>query len=661
MLGVFPHFNGLPMSAPRKNIMLGTAGHVDHGKSALVKLLTGCETDTLAEEKQRGLTIDLGFAPCRLADDRIVGVVDVPGHVDFIRNMVAGAHGVDVVIFVVAADDGIMPQTREHLHILSLMGLRHGLVALTKIDLVEANRSQLVIEDLRRLLVGTFLANAPISPISNITGEGYEDFFDALNQVVTACEDRSSAGVFRVWVEDVFTIRGPGTVITGIPSSGLVRIGDPLTLLPAGLAGHVRRMQVYGDDATEARAGECVALNLPELGHEQVRRGMVLCASDAVAPVTMAEAELRILDSVKGKVDDFVEAHLHVGTASVLARVAMLEGTEMTAGQRQMVQLRLAEPLPLVPGDRFVVRANLPAQDQTGLATIGGGRILGVSNVRLRRMKSWTLNSLAARRDALDDPARWCELMLRESGLPLPVSDLQKICLLRPEEMTAILEKLRADGRVVSLPGGTLTHSAVVEAAAAKMFAAVRSFHTANPQRAGLTREELFSLVGGPADICELAAASLASAKRIERQGAVFTQAGWSARITDRDQQLSERISEAFQGAGWAGPAASDLATTLSEPIARVEKIIKLLVEKAVLVRLDERLCIHHDALEAAKQEALRLFGQKRSFSTMEFRDALGVSRKHAVPLLDYLDKLRFTVRSGHDRTPGVEARKLLK
>jgi selenocysteine-specific elongation factor len=661
MLGVFPHFNGLPMSAPRKNIMLGTAGHVDHGKSALVKLLTGCETDTLAEEKQRGLTIDLGFAPCRLADDRIVGVVDVPGHVDFIRNMVAGAHGVDVVIFVVAADDGIMPQTREHLHILSLMGLRHGLVALTKIDLVEANRSQLVIEDLRRLLAGTFLANAPISPISNITGEGYENFFDALNQVVTACEDRSSAGVFRVWVEDVFTIRGPGTVITGIPSSGLVRIGDPLTLLPAGLAGHVRRMQVYGDDATEARAGECVALNLPELGHEQVRRGMVLCASDAVAPVTMAEAELRILDSVKGKVDDFVEAHLHVGTASVLARVAMLEGTEMTAGQRQMVQLRLAEPLPLVPGDRFVVRANLPAQDQIGLATIGGGRILGVSNVRLRRMKSWTLNSLAARRDALDDPARWCELMLRESGLPLPVSDLQKICLLRSEEMTAILEKLRADGRVVSLPGGTLTHSAVVEAAAAKMLAAVTSFHTANPQRAGLAREELFSLVGGPADICELAAASLASAKRIERQGVVFTQAGWSARITDRDQQLSERISEAFQGAGWAGPAASDLATTLSEPIARVEKIIKLLVEKAVLVRLDERLCIHHDALEAAKQEALRLFGQKRSFSTMEFRDALGVSRKHAVPLLDYLDKLRFTVRSGHDRTPGVEARKLLK
>jgi selenocysteine-specific elongation factor len=562
---------------------------------------------------------------------------------------------------VVAADDGIMPQTREHLHILTLMGLRHGLVALTKIDLVEEPRRQSVIEDLRRLLAGTFLADAPIAPISNITGEGYEGFFEALNQVVAGCEDRSSAGVFRVWVEDVFTIRGPGTVVTGIPSSGLVKIGDPLTLLPAGRPGHVRRMQVYGDDATEARAGECVALNLPEFDHEEVRRGMVLCASDAVAPVRMAEAELQILDSVKGKVEDFVEVHLHVGTASVLARVAMLEETEMTAGQRQMVQLRLTEPLPLVPGDRFVVRANLPAQDQTGLATIGGGRILGVSNVRLRRKRPWTLSTLAARRDALDDPARWCELMLRESGLPLSVTDLQKRCLLRPEEMVALLERLRASGAVISLPSGALAHSAVVEETARKMVEAVTSFHTANPQRAGLGREELFSIMGGAAEVCDLAAASLVNAKRLERQGTVFGSAGWSARISDRDQQLSDRISAAFQSAGWAGPAAADLATTLSEPLVRVEKMIKLLVEKAVLVRLGERLCIHRDALEAAKQEALRLFGQKRSFSTMEFRDALGVSRKHAVPLLDYLDKVRFTVRSGHDRTPGVEARKLLK
>jgi selenocysteine-specific elongation factor len=648
------------MSADRRNIMLGTAGHVDHGKTALVKLLTGCETDTLAEEKQRGLTIDLGFAPCRLADKRIVGVVDVPGHVDFIRNMVAGAHGVDVVIFVVAADDGIMPQTHEHLHILTLMGLRHGLVALTKIDLVEPSRRTAVIEDLRRLLAGTFLANAPVCPVSNITGEGYEGFFDALNQVVGVCEDRSSSGVFRVWVEDVFTIRGPGTVITGIPSSGQVRIGDTLTLLPAGRTGHARRMQVYGEDASEARAGECVALNLPELDHQEVRRGMVLCESDAVLPVTMAEGELRILDSVKGRVEDFLEVHLHVGTASMVARVAMLEEVEMVAGQKQMVQLRLAEPLSLVPGDRFVVRANLPGQDQSGLTTIGGGRILGVSNVRLRRKKPWTLSSLAARRDALDSPERWCELMLRE-GTPLSIAELQKKCLLRPEELTAVLDKLRANSRVLALTDGTFTHSRVVEETAARIIEIVQAFHTANPQRGGLSREELLLKVGGSAGVCELAIASLIGAKRLEHQGAVFARAGWSARLSDGEQRLSERVTAAFQSAGWVAPTAAELATTLAEPPARVEKMMKLLVERAVLVRLEERLCIHRDALEAGKQAALRLFAQKPSFSTMEFRDALGVSRKYAVPLVDYLDRARFTVRAGNNRTPGVEARKLMK
>ena len=648
------------MNGRRKNIMLGTAGHVDHGKTALVKLLTGCETDTLAEEKQRGLTIDLGFAPCRLADDRIVGVADVPGHVDFIRNMVAGAHGLDVVIFVVAADDGIMPQTHEHLHILTLMGLRHGVVALTKIDLVEPARRQQVTEDLRRLLTGTFLADAPICPISNTTGEGFDGFFDALNQVVNACEDRPSTGVFRVWVEDVFTIRGSGTVVTGIPSRGMVRTGDELRLLPPGSRGHLRRMQVYGADASEARAGECVAMNLPELDHLALRRGMVLTSSDDVPIVTMAEAELRLLGSVKGKIEDFLEAHLHVGTASVLARVAMLELAEMSAGQQQMVQLRLAEPLPLAPGDRFVLRANVGAQGQSGLVTIGGGRILGTSNTRLRRKKPWTLNSLAARREALDDPARWCELMLRESGEPLPPRDLQSKCLLRSEEIALLVESLRSQGRVVPTSSGRLTLAAIVEETAARLLDAVKTFHRANPQRSGLSREELLSAVGGSAEIFELAAESLMNTRLLDRVGTVFAQPGWRAQLADPDQRLSDQVAATFQSAGWAGPTPTELAASLAQPLPRIEKMMGLLAERAVLVRLDARTFVHRDALESAKTVVLRLFAQKPSFSTMAFRDALGVSRKYAVPLLDYLDKTRFTVRSGHDRAPGVEAKKLL-
>jgi selenocysteine-specific elongation factor len=649
------------MSSARKNIMLGTAGHVDHGKTALVKLLTGCETDTLAEEKQRGLTIDLGFAPCRLADKRIVGVVDVPGHVDFIRNMVAGAHGLDVVIFVVAADDGIMPQTHEHLHILTLMGVRHGLLALTKIDLVEPGRREQVTQDLRRLLAGTFLAEAPICPISNINGEGFEGFFDALNQVVSACEDRPSSGIFRVWVEDVFTIRGAGTVVTGIPTRGLVGIGDELTLLPSGSRGHVRRMQVYGADATEARAGECVALNLPELDHDALRRGMVLCGSDKLPAVTMAEAELRILDSVRGKVEDFLEAHLHVGTGAVLTRVAMLEFTEMTAGQKQMVQLRLAEPLPVWPGDRFVLRANVGAEGQSGLVTIGGGCILGTANARLRRKKPWTLNALAARRDVLEDPAGWCELMARESAEPLPARELQDRCMMRSAELTALLDSLRAQGRLVQAPSGGWASPARVEEIGTRMLGIVQEFHRANPQRAGLSREELLAGVGGSTELFDLAVQSLLQRRKLDRSGTVLAQAGWRPRLADPDQRLSEQVTEAFLKAGWAGPTSAELAASLGQPLPRIEKVIGLLAERGVLVRLDPRTFVHQEALESAKAVVVQLFAQKPSFSTMAFRDALGVSRKYAVPLLDHLDKLRFTVRSGHDRTPGVEARKALK
>jgi selenocysteine-specific elongation factor len=329
----------------RRNIMLGTAGHVDHGKTAVVKMITGCNTDSLAEEQKRGLTIDLGFAPCRMADENIVGVIDVPGHVDFIRNMVAGAHGIDVVIFVVAADDGIMPQTREHLDILTLMGTRSGIVALTKIDLVEKDLRELVVEDLRALLAGTFLESAPICGVSNITGEGYEGLLAALNSTVAACPDRTTSGLFRMWVEDVYTIHGFGTVVTGIPARGSVAAGDHLRLLPADMEVRVRALEVYGQEAKLGRSGECVAINLTGAEAADIRRGMILCQGQALAPVTMVEARMGLLGQFAKPLKDNAQVHLHVGTAETLADVALLEAKELPPGQAMMVQLRYAKPI----------------------------------------------------------------------------------------------------------------------------------------------------------------------------------------------------------------------------------------------------------------------------------------------------------------------------
>jgi selenocysteine-specific elongation factor len=419
-------------------------------------------------------------------------------------------------------------------------------------------------------------------------------------------------------------------------------------------------MQVYGEDANEGRAGECVALNVPEIDHEAVRRGMVLSESKALAPVTMAEADLRILDAVKGKVEDYLEVQLHAGTAATTARLAMLENTVMTGGQRQMVQLRLAEPLALAPGENFVIRANIADSGLPGLTTIGGGQILGISNVRLRRKKPWTIELLTARREAIANPRHWCERMLLECALPATAAELQMKCQMRAEEMAAALGSLRTAGIAVTTSGGAWLHRDLIRKTAIDMVAAIQSFHSANPQRAGIAREELLASLKANGEVLDLAITSLMQAKQLERNGTFLAQAGWNARLDDRDQRLCDKIATKLQEARWAPPDAKELAEAMGEPLTRVSAMMRLLTERGLLVRLDDRISMHRDAVEAGKQTALGLFASAPMFSTMDFRDALGVSRKYAVPLVDYLDKIRFTVRSANNRTPGVEAKKLL-
>ena len=680
------------MGPIRKNIMLGTAGHVDHGKTALVKVLTGCDTDTLAEEKQRGLTIDLGFAPCRMADERIVGVVDVPGHVDFIRNMVAGVQGIDVVIFVVAADDGVMPQTREHLDILTLLGVRGGIIALTKIDLVPGDLREMAADDVRGLVAGTFLEAAPICPVSNITGEGYPGLFDALNAAVAACPERATGGLFRAWIEDVHAIRGFGTVVTGIPLSGAVRAGDRLLVLPGARAARVRQLEVYGQESPEGRAGECVAINLSDVPAEDLGRGMVLCEGDAFAPVTMAEAELRLLSHAGRPLKDYAEVHLHVGTAQALARVAMLEDRGLVPGGSQMVQLRLGSPLGLAAGDRFVIRAELGGI-RGHLVTVGGGRILSTSNIRLRRNRPWTIAGLAERRDALDNPAAWCAVNLKQADGPVTADELARLAQRRPAEVEAVLDELVKSGAVKTLPGGRLVHSQTLAAVSRGIVEELGRFHAENPSRLGLSDAELaarLAVAPAPAPVpagppragvkigdCPYlninrdshlfsalvgaALEELIAGRAVERQGAVVLLAGrGGVRLSEADRGLGEKLEAALRKAHLAPPRLAELAAALGADAERLRRLARLLTDQGALIRLDEDLLMHKDAVEAARKVAVDLFAQSGSFETVQYRDALGVSRKYAVPLLDYFDTVRLTVRSGSRRTPGAEARRLL-
>ena len=648
------------MTAERKNIMLGTAGHVDHGKTALVKMLTGCDTDRLAAEKRRGLSIELGFAPCRMADRRIIGIVDVPGHVDFIRNMVAGAQGIDVVILVVAADDGVMPQTREHLDILTLMGVGHGLVALTKIDLVDEAMRALVAEDVRGAVAGTFLAEAPICPISNVTGEGFEGLFSALNSVCDACRQRDYGGLFRMWIERSFLIRGFGTVVSGIPTGGQVRPADHLRLLPDGLIGRIRGIEVYGERAELGRAGECVALNMVDIDHELLGRGKVLCEGEASEAVSVVEAELVLLAGVPAALKDHAEVHVHVGTTDTMAHVAMLEDGPPAPGRPELVQLRLRRALGIAPGDRFVIRASVAGLAGGRLTTIGGGTVLSTSNIRFRRNRPWTLDALRARRAALDDQTDWCALHLKEAARPLTAVELARLAAMHAQQAARALEALRADG--VAVPAGEgLVHRDALAEAARRLTAALEEFHAANPMRSGMTEGDLIKQADLDGRVCAVALSKLIDGGHLVRRGAVVALAGKAARLSAEDEQLLARLEQALRGAHLEPPLPRDLAASLGLDEDRLGTLLRLLADRGLVVMLDRKVVMHAEAVAAARQTVVDLFGSRSSFETVAFRDALGVSRKYAVPLLDYFDTVGLTVRSGSRRRPGVEAKRRLE
>jgi selenocysteine-specific elongation factor len=386
---------------------------------------------------------------------------------------------------------------------------------------------------------------------------------------------------------------------------------------------------------------------------------MVLTASDALSPVNMVEGELRLLSSIRGRLGDYAEVHLHLGTLATLARVAMLERDALAPGERQMVQLRFAEAAGIVPGDRFVIRAALPGADQAGLVTIGGGQILSTTNARLRRRRPWTLEHLAARRAALASPVQWAAQVLRESTRPLAIQEISRRCYWSEAEAERCLDALQTSGLVVPTPAQGWVHRDLVRQAASRVQAAVEAFHAANPQRLGIPQADLLSESNDDPRVFSLALASLVAEGRIRQHPGGWSLAGWTVRLASADDDLKERLVSLFRSAAWTPPRPEELAVSVQQPQGRVGKMLLLLVDRGDLVRLADGLFMHREAVASAKKVALDLFARAPSFTTMQFRDALGVSRKYAVPLLDHLDATRFTVRAGNVRTPGVEARRM--
>ncbi len=632
------------MPAEQVNITLGTAGHIDHGKTVLIKCLTGCETDRLKEEKQRGMSIDLGFAPCTIGDSE-VGIVDVPGHENFIKTMVAGAAGMDGVILVVAADDGVMPQTREHLDILTLLGVRHGLVALTKIDRVESDMVDLVTDELTDFLRGTFLEGAPIMPLSGITGEGAPEFAGALRDVVAGIEPKRSDGLFRVPVDRGFQVKGYGTVVSGIPVAGSATLGDELDLLPDGVRGRLRAAQVYGRDADIVRAGQCAALNVREWDARQVRRGQVVTVPGYFEPAEWIVGRLRLLPHEHVTLRNGSDVRLHTGTSDVPARVYLMRGDRMGPGETGLAQFHAEDALVVAPGDPFIVRLPSPAR------TIGGGTIVEAVPRRLKRTRPEVLADLDERAEAVADERSFLAYGVRRSpdvvATPAELSARAKIA---PERVRSMLAELIEAGDVLAIDDGRYLHARTLHDLGRQLRDVLADYHRASPETPGTTRDELRDATGMPADALDVVLDLLIDRGDLAEQHRRIALPEHQSAMTTEDRDLIDRVEGHYRRAAFKPPAQADVARAADEPESRVAEAVRVLLAHETLVEVAPGMHFHAQAVELARRKLTEHIQAEGRLESVDFKYLLDTTRKFALPLLDYFDKINVTRRVGHTR-----------
>lgn len=628
---------------PDKHVIIGTAGHVDHGKSTLITALTGTNPDRLKEEQERGMTIDLGFAALTLPDGQTVGIVDVPGHERFLKNMLAGAGGVDVVLLVIAADEGIMPQTREHLDILRLLDVKAGVVALTKCDLVDTEWLQLVTDEVRQFLQDTPLHDAPVVAVSAITGQGLPELLGALQQAVARVPAREVNAPFRLPIDRVFTLAGAGTVVTGTLVSGRVRVGDPIEILPSQLQSRARQIQVHGHKVEEAVAGSRVAINLPGVEKEQLERGMVCVPPGVFQPTQAFDARLSLLPDAAKVLAHRARIRLYLGTAEVIGRISLLDSERLEPGQEGFVQLRLEKPVVAARGDRFVIRTYSP------MFTVGGGVVLEPHAARHKRFDPSVLNRLQSLLQGNPEEKLLAILTLSPAGMD--EAELARRAEMPSQSVTAILNRLETQGRTVRV-GEVWFAQSVWDELRRRVESVLQRYHQQNPLRTGMPREELRSTLGGrlPARLFEAMLLRWQDEGALALQGALVRLAGFTIRLNERQQRLAQRVEQILREAGVTPPPVEVISQQAGAPPDAVRAMIQVLLEQGVLVRLEGDLFFHRETIDRLAELVRRTIREKGSLSVGEFRDLTGSSRKFAVPLLEYFDSIHLTRRVGDVR-----------
>jgi selenocysteine-specific elongation factor len=628
-------------------IILGTAGHIDHGKTSLIKALTGVDTDRLKEEKARGITIELGFASFTLPSGQRIGIVDVPGHERFVRHMLAGATGMDLVALIIAADEGVMPQTREHLEICQLLKVKRGLVVLTKIDMVDEDWLELVEEDVRQYLAGTFLDGAPLIRFSALTGQGKTELVEALGKLCSDIHSKPVTGIFRLPVDRVFTIKGFGTVVTGTAISGRIRVGEPVEVFPPQFKARVRNIQVHDENVEEALAGSRTAINLQGIDKLELERGMVVATPEALLASLRLDARLEILASAARPLKNRREIRLHTGTSEELAIVILLDQEELAQGQSGLVQFRLAAPLAVKPFDRFVIRNVSPA------LTIGGGHFLHINPPKHRRLQENVNKGLEFLETCTE--AERIAFYLRESAAAgLSRRELVQLLSSNDAELDPVLKQLINSGQIIpyDLENNRYALGAAVKDLQNQAGQFLQRFHQSQPLKLGLSKEELRRRLPEELEVrlFNYLLQDMEQQKRIVADKELVRLASHKVVLGEEQEELAKKLESLYQKGGLTPPTLKEAGATLRAEGNRLQEIIKLLTSQGRLVKVKEDLLFHRSVIDMLKEKLVAYLKQNQEITVPQFKDLTQTSRKFAIPLMEYFDASRVTVRVGENR-----------
>jgi len=630
-----------------KQIILGTAGHIDHGKTSLIKAVSGIDTDRLKEEKRRGITIELGFAALDLPDGQHVGIVDVPGHEKFVKNMVAGATGIDIVAMVIAADEGVMPQTREHMEICTLLGVQHGFVVMTKTDMVDEEWLELAIDDIQTFTQDSFLEGQPIVPVSSVTGDGIPQFVETLQAICAAVPERKQTGLFRLPVDRVFTMKGFGTVITGSLVSGKIAVGETIMIYPSLIKSKVRGIQVHNQSVNEALAGQRTAINFQGLDMTAVNRGDVLARPDSLSPSYMADLSFQYLSSAAKPLKSRTRIRFHTGTSEIMGNLILLDREELAPGDAAAVQVRLDTPVTLVKEDRYVIRSYSPVR------TIGGGQILNPIPTKHKRFRTEITDALNAL--ATMPPEEVIGFHARQAGFRgTEHNELRLVTNLPDKKLDTATSALlsRRDLIMVDRERRLYVHADTYAYLRQMVLDQLGTYHAQNPLKAGMPREELRSKF--PAHIHPKLAPQvlnqMAKNEELATEEDTIRLPAHRVSLAVDQSQLKEKIVQAYQKGGITPPYFKDICQSLEVEARDARDVLQLLVEENQLAKVKEGLYFQRRVIDELKERLVTFLRDKGAITTPEFKDMTGASRKFVIPLAEYFDANNVTIRVGDTR-----------